>query len=156
MFEHIKKFFEYNNHHVNSAANLEKLVVANNFKDAILDNMLDGKFKDEFNKLINSKNISRAEILRRTGISGTYFDELRNYALKKKASPSRIKLINICLAIDADFDETNHILQCAGLSPLYSRIKMDTIIIWGHENNKTGMEIRDMILEECGADVFDS
>lgn len=156
MFKQIKKFFEYNSRHAISAYDLKELVEAENFKDAKLDNMLDGKFKDEFNNLIKNKGIPRNEILRRADISSSYFDELRNYSLKKKSSPSRIKLISICLAINADYEETNHILQCAGLSPLYSRIKMDAIIIWGYEHNKTGMEIRDLIIEECGSDVFES
>ena len=156
MFEKVRKFFELNSNHLSSAGMLEELVNASDFDDAKLDNMLDGKFKDEFNKLLNSKGVSRAEILRRTGISGTYFDELRNYALKKKKSPSRNVLLNICLAVDADREEIDHILKCAGLSPLYVRITMDAIIIWGNEHNKTGMEIKDMILEKCGPDIFGS
>ena len=50
--------------------------------------------------------------------------------------------------MDLSIDETNSLLKLAGLSPLYPRIKRDSIIIINMNNKKSVVEINEELYNE--------
>ena len=55
--------------------------------------------------------------------------------LSGKRTPSRNKLIRLCIGAEFSLDDTNETLKVAGFSPLFPKIKRDSIIIFGIQNN---------------------
>lgn len=65
-----------------------------------------------------------------------------------KSTPSKDKLICLSIGMDLSVDETNSLLKLAGLSPLYPRIKRDSIIIINMNNKKSVVEINEELYNE--------
>ena len=109
--------------------NTEELKRAGDFEKADLTDMLDKSFAEEFDKLVLSKGVSTKYVIDNSRISKTYFNELRRRSSDTKQKKiSRNLLIEVCLTIDADREELDHILKCAFYQPLYARNRADSYI----------------------------
>lgn len=132
--------------------NRRALENADNYEDAILTGMIDHEFTTALGQLIEKKGISVLSIVENTNVSKSYINKLRNPS-EKTARPSRHVIIDIALAIDADLDETNHLLKLARYQELYTRDKSESVIIWGMLKKLPGKQIREM-LQERGLDTI--
>ena len=65
-----------------------------------------------------------------------------------KTAPKRDKLICLSIGMGLSVNETNSVLKIAGLSPLYPKIKRDSIIIINMNNNKSVVEINEALYNE--------
>ena len=102
--------------------------------------------------MFHQKKLSTQTVVNKTGISKSYINQLRSSS-KKKVNPSRSKTISIGLALDGSEQEINSLLKAAGLQPLYSRSKEESIIIWGLLHGKNYEQIIDL-LDENGFGSF--
>lgn len=99
--------------------------------------------KDEFSEYLNNLNkapsiakffeiylqkndISRNEIVSRSGLSRSYAYEILS---GDKANPSRDSIISLCLAAKMDINETQKALKLGGMSELYAKVDRDAAII---------------------------
>lgn len=94
--------------------------------------------------LITEKNLKKADVIRKSELNENYAYQLFS-GLKK--SPARDKLICLSIGMNLTLNETNSVLKLAGLSPLYPRVKRDSIIIIGFNENKSVIEINEMLFE---------
>ena len=92
--------------------NRRALEAAANYEDAILTGMVEHQFSAALSELIEQKGVSVLSIVENTNVSKSYINKLRNPS-EKNVRPSRHVIIDIALAIDADLDETNHLLKLA-------------------------------------------
>ncbi len=128
--------------------NTEELKRAGDFEKADLTDMLDKSFAEEFDKLVLSKGVTTKFVIDNSRISKTYFNELRRRSSDvKRKKISRNLLIEVCLTINAEREELDHILKCASYQPLYARNRADSYILWGYLHGLSGEEIKNGLYE---------
>lgn len=92
-------------------------------------------------ELIVSKNLSKSEIIRKSDINEIYAYQI----FSGKRFPSRNKLIRICIGAEFTLEEINNVMTVAEFSPLYPKIKRDSIIIFGIRNKKSILQINELL-----------
>lgn len=73
------------------------------------------------------KNITKSSVIKASELNEIYGYQV----LSGKRKPSRDKLICICIGAGFDIDETNEILKIALFSPLFPKLKRDSVIMFG-------------------------
>ena len=81
--------------------------------------------------ILERKSLSKADVIKKSDINEIYGYQI----FSGKRTPSRNKLISLCIGADFALDETNEILKVGGFSPLFPKIKRDSIIIFGIQNH---------------------
>ena len=91
--------------------------------------------------IIESKNLSKSDIIKKSDINEIYGYQI----FSGKRTPSRNKLLCICIGADFTLEETNETLKVAGFSPLFPKIKRDSIIIFAIQNRHQIWEINESL-----------
>lgn len=91
--------------------------------------------------IIEAKNLSKSDIIKKSDINEIYGYQI----FSGKRTPSRNKLLCICIGADFTLEETNETLKVAGFSPLFPKIKRDSIIIFGIQNRHQIWEINESL-----------
>lgn len=94
--------------------------------------------------LYDKKDISKASLARKAGISEVYLHQV--FAGRRK--PSRDRILCICIGLEATLEETQRLLQQTGCAQLYPRIKREAIICHGLMHKTPLPEINDMLFLE--------
>ena len=98
-----------------------------NNEEYIIDLTLSNYLCDRLEK----KSLSKADVIKKADINEIYGYQI----LSGKRTPSRNKLIRLCIGAEFSLDDTNETLNVAGFSPLFPKIKRVSIIIFGIQNN---------------------
>ena len=81
--------------------------------------------------MLEEKSLSKSDVIKKSDINEIYGYQI----FSGKRTPSRNKLICLCIGAEFTLDETNEILKVGGFSPLFPKIKRDSIIIFGIQNH---------------------
>lgn len=100
--------------------------------------------------LYDKKDISKAALARRAGISEVYLHQV----FSGRRNPSRDRLVCICVGLEATLEETQELLKHAGYAQLYPRIKRDAIISHGLFHRTPLGEINDKLFAENEKTLF--
>ncbi len=92
-------------------------------------------------ELIKQKSLSKNKIIRQADINEIYAYQI----FSGKRFPSRNKLIRICIGAEFTIAEINDVLTVGEFSPLYPKIKRDSIIIFGIQNQYTIHQINELL-----------
>ena len=95
--------------------------------------------------LLEEKHLKKSDVIRKGELNESYAYQMFSGV---KSTPSKDKLICLSIGMDLSVDETNNLLKLAGLSPLYPRIKRDSIIIINMNNKKSVVEINEELYNE--------
>lgn len=95
--------------------------------------------------LLEEKHLKKSDVIRKGELNESYAYQMFSGV---KSTPSKDKLICLSIGMDLSVDETNSLLNLAGLSPLYPRIKRDSIIIINMNNKKSVVEINEELYNE--------
>lgn len=91
--------------------------------------------------LLETKNLTKADIIKKADINDIYGYQI----LSGRRKPSRNKLICLCVGAEFTLEETNEILTIGEFSPLFPKIKRDSIIIFGIQNHYTILQINESL-----------
>ena len=111
---------------LNSVSHIDKYLKDND------EFLIDSTLSDYLCDKLEQKNISKSSVIKNADINEIYGYQL----LSGKRSPSRNKLISICIGAGFNLEETNETLRVAEFSPLFPKLKRDSIIIFGIQNNQ--------------------
>ena len=107
-------------------------------------------FHDYISLLCTGQNEIPEHIIHRSGLERSYGHQL----FSGKRKPSRDTVIQLAFALGADVAEAQEMLKIARKSPLYPRIKRDTVIIYCLHNHislvETGIILTDLKLPALG------
>ena len=95
--------------------------------------------------LLEEKHLKKSDVIRKGELNESYAYQMFSGV---KSTPSKDKLICLSIGMDLSVDETNSLLKLAGLSPLYPRIKRDSIIIINMNNKNSVVEINEELYNE--------
>ncbi len=91
--------------------------------------------------LLEAKNLTKADIIKKADINDIYGYQI----LSGRRKPSRNKLICLCVGAEFTLEETNEILTIGEFSPLFPKLKRDSIIIFGIQNHYTILQINESL-----------
>ncbi len=100
--------------------------------------------------LYDKKDISKAALARRAGISEVYLHQV----FSGRRNPSRDRLVCICVGLGVSLEETQTLLKHAGYAQLYPRVKRDAIISHGLIHGTELNEINDKLFAENEKTLF--
>ncbi len=89
------------------------------------------------------------QLIRRTNLEKSYGHQL----FSGKRKPSRDTVIQLAFAMGADVAEAQEMLKIARKSPLYPRIKRDTVLIYCL-HNRIGLLDTAIILQDLGLPIL--
>lgn len=101
-------------------------------------------------ELYEKKSISKAALARRAGMSEVYLHQV----FSGRRSPSRDRLLCLCLGLEATLEETQELLRQAGFTQLYPRHKRDAVISYGLVHGISLGEINDRLFVENEKTLF--
>lgn len=108
-----------------------------------------GNLSEQVNFYIARKGLTKAEVVRRSGLNRGYCYEILSG--KKTKNISRDKVILLCFGLELSVDEAQQLLKKCGYAPLYARDTRDSIIIFCIENSisviNTNIKLGDYNLE---------
>ncbi len=96
-------------------------------EESIIDQTLSQYLCDIFEK----RALSKADVIRNSDINEIYGYQI----LSGTRTPSRNKIICICIGAGFTVKESNQTLRIGGVSPLYPKSTRDSIIIFGIQNH---------------------
>ena len=101
-------------------------------------------------ELYEKKSISKAALARRAGMSEVYLHQV----FSGRRSPSRDRLLCLCLGLEATLEEAQELLRQAGFAQLYPRHKRDAVISYGLVHGISLGEINDRLFVENEKTLF--
>ncbi len=91
------------------------------------EELIDFSLSEYFNKLLETKNMKKADVIRASGLEKTYAYDLFSGARK---NPTRDKLLALAFGFKMTLEETQIMLKYAGYAQLYARDVRDSIVIF--------------------------
>ena len=126
---------------------LNQLNNSNNLDEYFKQNQeyfLDSTISDYLYNVFAEKCLVKSRVFRKAEI-----DEIYGYQIfSGKKNPSRNTLIAICIGARFTINEIQTALKIAGYATLYSKMKRDSIIIFGINNSKEVREINEMLFDQ--------
>lgn len=93
--------------------------------------------------LINSKGMSKSEAINNSMIEKHYGYQI----FKGVKTPSRDKLIMLCIGIGADLNQTEKLLNSIKAAPLYAKDGRDAVIMFGILHRLSVIDINIMLFD---------
>lgn len=132
---------------------MEKLLKANNISDYVKENedyFIDLTIMEFLNEYVKAKKLTKAKIIKDAQINEIYGYQI----FSGSRTPSRNKLIALCIAMEMSVDEVQLALKTAGFAPLYPKSKWDSIVIRGIADKSDILKINNTLYEN-GEKTFD-
>ena len=104
-------------------------------------------FPEYYNSLPAVQALDNGELIQRSALERSYFYQV----MKGTRSPSRDKVLRLCLAAGLTLRETTRALELSGNAPLYPRRRRD-IILTVAVNQKAGVIEANLLLDKYGED----
>ena len=122
-----------------------ELVAASSVEDFLADNKDNFKnftLAEYLNKLLQERNLTKSELIKRSQLDTTYVYRVFSGVTKK---PARTNVIALALALELSPKETNYLLYYAGVEKLYVRNEWDSIIFFALENHLSVNETNELL-----------
>ena len=104
-------------------------------------NLSPADFQTLLRALSDERGLSPERVIQQAQIDRTYGHQLFNGTRR----PSRDKVLQLALGMGLSLEETQHLLQAAGRSPLYPRLKRDAALIFCLKNGYDMMETQETL-----------
>lgn len=102
------------------------------------------------NQLFERKNISKATLAKRSGMSEIYLHQI----FAGRRNPSRNRLLCLCYGLGATVAETQELLRLCNMAQLYPKLKRDAIIYYGLQHKLGLYKINDYLFDEDEETLF--
>lgn len=111
---------------------------------------IDITLPDYLEQLLIEKQLTRAEVVRRSGLDRPYVYQI----FRGERNPSRDKLLAIGLAMELGIEQMQQFLKIIGLPQLYIKNRRDSILLFCLEQRVCVMEANEL-LYECGEGILE-
>jgi len=116
------------------------------------EEMLNMSLSEYLRELLEKYQLDKSDVFRRAQMRDTnYGYELFRDDTKK---PSRDKLIKICMGFPLTIEETQKVLRCGKVRPLYPRDKRDAYVLFALKNGQSLSCLND-VLYDNGEQLFE-
>ena len=94
-------------------------------------------------KAILRSGLKKADLARRSGLSEVYLHQI----LSGRRSPSRNRMLALCLALGMGPDETNESLKECAYAPLYVRIRRDALLLYALKEGWSVYDVNEKLFD---------
>lgn len=105
--------------------------------------MISGSLSELLTQMLETKGLKRAQVIKKSELAEVYgyqiFSGLR--------LPDRKKLLCLAVGMELNIDETQQLLKCAGYPPLYVKLPLDSIVLYGLCKKFTVVQINELLYE---------
>ena len=105
--------------------------------------MVSASLAQSLSELLNSKGLQKSQVIKNAELSEVYgyqiFSGIR--------IPDRKKLLALAVGMALNIDQVQRLLKCAGYPPLYAKLPMDSIVLFGLCKGMGVMEINELLYE---------
>jgi len=122
---------------------LRKTTDLKKFLDENTEHFSSKDFSRLLKEQIRRKGMIKADLAKAAGMSDVYLHQL----ISGRRSPSRTRLLCICIGLGLSLEETQQLLFHAGMGQLYARNRWDAIIIYGIERRMDLFSINDLLFD---------
>jgi len=98
-------------------------------------------FPEMLRSFCDKRGLVPERVIQRAQIDRTYGHQLFNGTRR----PSRDKVLQLAISLGLSLEETQQLLQAAGRSPLYPRLKRDAALIFCLKNGYDMMETQEIL-----------
>ena len=105
------------------------------------DQFLTGKLRELLADLIQKRGISKSELARYAHMSDVYLFQILN----GRRTPSRDRLLSLCIALGCSLDEIQEILKQFRYNRLYVKDRRDAVIMYGIEKQWDVTKLNDAL-----------
>ena len=123
---------------------LKELMDSNDLSRVLSDNSAcfrEGDLPHGLQMLFDQQDMSKSALAKASGISEVYLHQV----FSGRRTPSRDRLLCLCIGLGASAEETQSLLQQAHHAPLYARDKRDAVLLFGLSHSLTLPEINDAL-----------
>lgn len=127
---------------------LKQLMQSENAQQYIKENgkyLIDQTLPQQLCRLINEKKLSKSRVIKNAEMNEIYGYQI----FSGKRTPSRDKLLCLCVGMRLDLSQTQDVLKSAGFAPLYPKAKRDSIILFGIEKGQSVCEINTALFDSA-------
>lgn len=125
---------------------MEKLLKANNISDYVKENedfFIDLTIAEFLNEYVKAKKLTKSQIIKDAQINEIYGYQI----FSGSRTPSRNKLLALCIAMKMTLDEVQLTLKTSGFAPLYPKNKWDSIVMRGIVDGSDILKINNTLYE---------
>lgn len=123
---------------INSRDDIYQLV------EQLQSEQLDMQLSDFFNRIFNMKNLTPAQVVKKSNLQSTYAYQIIS---GEKKHPSRGKLLCLAFAMELTLEETQQMLKVANLPVLYPRNRQDLVIIFALKEHYSLFDVNELLLD---------
>ena len=136
----------------NTGQLMQELMDSNDLNRVLSENDVsfrEDSLTDALQCLFDARDISKAMLAKNSGISEVYLHQV----FSGRRTPSRDRLLCLCIGLGASAEEAQSLLQQAHHAPLYARDKRDAVLLFGLSHSLTLPEINDALFT-AGAETL--
>ncbi len=94
-------------------------------------------------ELLLRKGLKKSQVIKNAELSEIYGYQI----FSGVRVPERKKLLCLAISMGLNIDEVQHLLKCAGYSPLYVKIPFDSAVLYGFCKKLSVVEINELLYE---------
>ena len=94
-------------------------------------------------ELLLRKGLKKSQVIKNAELSEIYGYQI----FSGVRVPERKKLLCLAISMGLNIDEVQHLLKCAGYSPLYVKIPFDSAVLYGFCKKLSVVEIHELLYE---------
>lgn len=121
-----------------------KNIDINTYLESNSDSLIEINLKKFWNDVVNNSGMSKSDIINKSDLGYVYFYDVIN----GRKIPSTDKIVRLALAMKMTLEQCQTALKYSGKSPLYPRLKRDSILIFAINHNYDIYQTAELLLNE--------
>lgn len=110
------------------------------------DNFSNQTFAELLEQTLKENKVSKTDAVKRSNLENHYAYEI--FRGTKDKNLSRNKIIMLCIAMEADLEQTRKLLLKKQYAPLYPKNERDSIIIFGLQRKLSIIDINNLLYDK--------
>lgn len=121
-----------------------KNIDINTYLESNSDSLIEINLKKFWNDVVNNSGMSKSDIINKSDFGYVYFYDVIN----GRKIPSTDKIVRLALAMKMTLEQCQTALKYSGKSPLYPRLKRDSILIFAINHNYDIYQTAELLLNK--------
>ena len=126
-----------------------KNIDINTYLENNTDSLIEINLKNFWDGAIKKSGMSKSDIINKSDFGYVYFYDVIN----GRKIPSSDKIVRLALAMKMTLEQCQTALKYSGKSPLYPRVKRDSVLIYAIVNNYDIYQTAELLLKEGLAEL---
>lgn len=105
------------------------------------EHMVSGNLAKLLAELLESKELKKSQVIKNAELSEIYGYQI----FSGVRVPERKKLLCLAIGMGLNIEQTQNLLKCAGYAPLYVKLPIDSVVLYGLCNDLSVSQINELL-----------